>query len=123
MMRMNPPETKRPVRFSVTSLLALMLAVALAIGAFQRFAFVAIQFRAMIAGALIFMIAVAVGGVVGTQRAPRWLMIAACFVFYVCLVNGTVKNVGDELTMWALLCMSTGLMIGAFFCDASTAAA
>ena len=32
--------------------------------------------------------------------------------FYTGLVNGLIRETGDEMTMWAFLTMCTGLMLG-----------
>ena len=98
----------------ISSLMSATLVVALVVSALLRFSSVAVRPDGALAGAMLLMIGVTVGSIIGSQPVPRLVTIVATLLFFICMVNGLIKNVGSPLTKWAFVCMSIGLLIGAF---------
>lgn len=99
--------------WSISTLMSATLVVALVVSALLRFSSVAVRPDGALAGAMLLMIGVTVGTIIGTQPVPRLITIGVNLIFFICLANDLVKNVGNPLTKWAFVCMSIGLLVGA----------
>ncbi len=117
---MTTDEPQRELRFSLSTLLLVMLSVALVLASLQRFAAVALRVEGILAGTMLLFIGGAVGRIIGSQPGPRMALIFVGSTFFIGLANGLIRDFGDDLTMWSFLCMTAGLSVGASSTNATS---
>jgi hypothetical protein len=103
------------VQFSLSLLLKMMLAVSLLVVAGRRFPDVVVQLHGLVAGGLLLIIGAIVGGICGTQRGTRALVIVVSSLYFVGLANGLIQGPGNSLLNWTYLCACVGLTFGALY--------
>jgi len=92
---------------------ALIIAGGLVFANGHRYLSVSASAVGFLVGALLLVIGWAVGRVISTQGATRWLALVSSFALSVVISQGWVDHQGGELTLWAFASIGCGVFAGA----------